>query len=313
MKLAKLICFETPKKRDELKLVEIEPIPKKIKNFPSTRYYGSKRKLLEWIFENIKNLDFKTVLDGFGGTGSVSLLFKAMNKSVAYHDAFTFCNHIGKTVLNDKLSVNKEVFENFVCETRPRCGVIYKNFRGLYYKDDENRWLDGFAKKVFSSDLTYGEKSLYMYSLYQACLKKRPFNIFHRTNLNLRLNKKIERTFGNFTTWERPFSELMIKSYQELEKSAWKGRGTVKVLKPSCITSIRNKYDLVYLDPPYINLIERYNRDDYWMRYHFLEGLSQYPEWNRLIDKKSYLKSIPPPKSLLGWNKKISLKLDSIN
>ncbi|MCH8041209.1 MAG: DNA adenine methylase [Nitrospinae bacterium] len=292
------------KKRQELKLVDIEPVPERIKNFPTTRYYGSKRKLLPWIFENIKMLNFNTVLDGFGGTGSVSLLFKAMNKDVTYHDAFSFSNHVGQTVLSDSLCISNETFAEFVNETIPRNGLIYKTFKGLYYKDEENRWLDGFATKVFSSRLTDQEISLYMYTLYQACLKKRPFNIFHRTNLNLRLNKNVKRKFGNLTTWEHPFTKLMIKSYEEISPSLWRSRGIIKILKPSSITSVRKGYDLVYLDPPYISLVVKNNRDGYWKRYHFLEGLSQYQEWHRLIDKKSYLKSMPTPKRFLDWSQK---------
>ena len=292
------------KKGAEFKLIDIEPIAEKIEKFPTTRFYGSKRKLLPWIYENIRTLKFNTVLDGFGGTGSVSLLFKAMNKDVTYHDAFSFSNHVAHTVLGDKVSILKEAFEEFVHDSKPRDGLISKTFKGLYYKDDENRWLDGFVTKLFSSDLTSRETSLYMYALYQACLKKRPFNIFHRANLNLRLNKKVERRFGNSTTWERPFTELMLQAYKELMSSLWKGRGNVKILKPTCVSRIRNGYDLVYLDPPYISQIQENNRDDYWRRYHFLEGLSIYHEWDKLIDRKTSLKSMPTPRQFLVWSRK---------
>lgn len=287
-----------------LKLVEIEPISEKLKKFPTTRFYGSKRKILPWIYDKIKTLQFNNVLDGFGGTGSVSLLFKAMNKDVTYHDAFSFSTHVAQTVLGDKVSISKEAFEEFVTESKPQDGLISETFEGLYFKNDENRWLDGFAMKLFSSSLTERELSLYMYALYQACMKKRPFNIFHRPNLNLRLNKEVERNFGNWTTWERPFAELMMQAYEELLTGLWKGRGSVKILKPTCVSRIQNGYDLVYLDPPYISLVEKNNHDDYWRRYHFLEGISKYHRWGTLIDKKTPLRSMPTPKSFLEWSRK---------
>lgn len=56
----------------------IQPVPELIAQFPSTRYYGSKRKLLSWLCRHLCTIRFDTVLDAFGGTGSVSLLFKAM-------------------------------------------------------------------------------------------------------------------------------------------------------------------------------------------------------------------------------------------
>lgn len=36
--------------------------------FPSTRYQGSKLKLVEWIWQSMKHLDFESALDAFGGT-----------------------------------------------------------------------------------------------------------------------------------------------------------------------------------------------------------------------------------------------------
>jgi hypothetical protein len=39
---------------------------------PSTRYQGSKAKLMPWIWESLKHLDFRTALDAFGGSGVFS-------------------------------------------------------------------------------------------------------------------------------------------------------------------------------------------------------------------------------------------------
>ncbi len=40
--------------------------------FPSTRYQGSKAKLVEWIWEQVQNLPFHTCLDAFGSRGGFS-------------------------------------------------------------------------------------------------------------------------------------------------------------------------------------------------------------------------------------------------
>ena len=50
--------------------------------FPSTRYQGSKNKILDWISHFTKDLNFNTVLDAFGGTGSVGYMFKKQGKQV---------------------------------------------------------------------------------------------------------------------------------------------------------------------------------------------------------------------------------------
>ena len=53
-----------------------------LKIVPTTRYQGSKRKILPWLYECLRNYEFHTVLDAFGGTGMVSYLFKRMGKRV---------------------------------------------------------------------------------------------------------------------------------------------------------------------------------------------------------------------------------------
>ena len=47
---------------------------------PSTRYQGSKRKILPWIGECLGRIEFDSALDAFGGTGAVSYLMKQMGR-----------------------------------------------------------------------------------------------------------------------------------------------------------------------------------------------------------------------------------------
>ena len=58
--------------------------------FPSTRYQGSKAKLVDWIWEQIADLDFTTCLDAFGGTGAVAYRLKQAGKRVTYNDLLRF-------------------------------------------------------------------------------------------------------------------------------------------------------------------------------------------------------------------------------
>ncbi|MCK5269770.1 MAG: DNA adenine methylase, partial [Sedimentisphaerales bacterium] len=58
--------------------------------FPSTRFQGSKLKIAEWIWNAIADLDFNTVLDAFGGTGSVGYVLKDKGKKVTYNDILKF-------------------------------------------------------------------------------------------------------------------------------------------------------------------------------------------------------------------------------
>jgi len=164
-----------------LMLRSIQPASSLISRFPSTRYYGSKRKLLPWIFENIKTLEFDSVLDGFGGTASVSLLFKAMNKDVTYADAFEFNRVVARAVLRNEISIPEREFVDFLDSVRAQDGLISREFEGIFYESSENSWLDGFLTQLFSSRQILECSDELFYALFQACLKKRPFNSFHRT------------------------------------------------------------------------------------------------------------------------------------
>ena len=253
----------------------------RLKSLPSTRYYGSKKRLLPWIYEILKDLPFHTVLDGFGGTASVSLLFKAMGKAVTFHDALQ-CNTIAaKALLADTLPfANSEEAQYFFDEIIPHHAFIAQTFSGKFYLDSENEWLDG-AVAAISAQPTGRKEALY-YCLFQACLQKRPFNLFHRANLNLRTCKSVNQSFGNQTTWDTPFPVLAKRAYLELEKAIWHSPVQSNILPSSDISELSSNYDLVYLDPPYIN--PKNTGDDYLRRYHFLEGLSQYVNWPSMID-----------------------------
>ncbi|MFA6155881.1 DNA adenine methylase [Mesorhizobium sp.] len=286
----------------------IQPVAASIAGFPSTRYYGSKRKLLPWIYSHLGPIRFESVLDAFGGTASVSLMFKAMRKSVTYHDGLRFNEDVGRAVLRDKPVLSRDAVENLLGKVEPRHGTIAEQFSNVFFKDDENAWLDGFFS-IFERDfLSAEDRSLLRYIIYQACLKKRPFNLFHRANIHLRNNTQVSRSFGNASTWERSFSHHAMQAYDELAKFCSPWSSSCSILPSGNAEDIAPGYDLVYIDPPYISKEERKNRDDYWRRYHFLEGLARYSEWEDLIDRKSDIRLFPPPSWLTDWSRARSFK-----
>lgn len=281
-----------------------------LSTIPKTRYYGSKRRLLDWIYQSTKDLPFNTVLDGFGGTASVSLLFKAMGKQVTFNDALLSNSIAAKALLSEKASFNFNEATNFIDSITPVEGFISKTFEGMYYTQKENNWLDGAAKKINKVDDGL-KRVTYLYCLFQACLMKRPFNLFHRANLNLRTNQNVKRSFGNYVTWETAFPVLMKARLNEILQFSSPSLQMVNVLSNGDIARLDPGYDLVYLDPPYLN--QGSNSDDYLKRYHFLEGLSDYDNWENKINAASTIKAINTNKFISDWQNKNTFKENLFN
>lgn len=273
--------------------------------YPSTRYSGSKRRFLEWwIWSNVKGIKFESVLDVFGGTGSVSLLFKKHGKKVYYNDLLRFNQIIGTALIENKDTVvtddDLKNALNFKGNNYP--DFIQKNFKGIFYLDRENVWLDK-AITNFSKVKNKYKQAILLSALFQACLAKRPFNLFHRSNLYIRTNK-VNRSFGNKTTWERPFEDLVKRYVREYNLAVFDNGRENKVVGGYDALNCPNEVNLVYLDPPYFSASSSQGTN-YLAFYHFLEGLANYKKWPENID---YLTSKTKHVEIYNWIKKSKIQ-----
>lgn len=267
--------------------------------FPSTRYQGSKRKFVNWIAENVLHLDFRTVLDVFGGTGVVSHMFKNAGKQVTYNDLLQFNWNIGLALIeNDGTRLSDEEI-NLILADQP--GIKYpdfiqKTFRGIYFTDEENRWLDHV---VYNIDILLDDKykqALARFALFQAAIIKRPYSLFHRANLYMR-TAKVQRSFGNKTTWDTPFEVHFRNFVEEANRAVFdNGQQNQAIQNDALNTPIG--LDLVYLDPPYLN--RKGQGVDYRDFYHFLEGITSYNDWENQIDFDSKHRRLFPRQN--QWN-----------
>ena len=273
-------------------------ISKEIENIPSTRYQGSKRKILPWIYDCIKDADFNTVLDAFGGSGMVSYLFKHMGKRVTYNDLFRFNYLIGQSIIENErvLLTDKDV--DFLLNSQPQPnGFIADTFRDIYFLDEENRWLDMVVSNIESLSALYSnaklryKKAIAYNALFQSCLAKRPYNLFHRKNLDMR-TRDVERSFGNKATWDRPFPAHFRYFVNEINNSVCSSKEKCKAICQDVFDIKTGHYDLVYLDPPYLKKGDSNESSNYLKCYHFLEGIANYGEWGDLIDNDSTNKRI---------------------
>jgi len=253
--------------------------------FPSTRYQGSKLKIIDWIWDNIRDLKFNTVLDAFGGTGCVSYMLKFHGKEITYNDILKFNWYIGLALIeNNSIQLEAKDLEFIL---KKHSGIkyssfIYDTFKDIYYTDYANKWLDVVVANIFKLDNIY-KKALAFYALFQSCIIKRPFNLFHRKNLYIRFSD-VKRNFGNKTTWDKSFNEHFTKFVNEGNKAIFNNGKQNKAINKD-IFKINKKYDLVYIDTPYIS--KEGVGVNYLDFYHFLEGMVNYSNWKEMIDYKS--------------------------
>jgi adenine-specific DNA-methyltransferase len=263
-----------------------------LSDFPSTRYQGSKRKIVPWLWTNFQELDFDSALDVFGGTGSVSYLLKKMGKEVTYNDYLQFNHLIGTALIeNDEINLTQDDINAALLPIPDAsCRFVSDVFQGVYFTDEENEWIDSVvahigALRAETPELLY-KKALLYYALFQSCLIKRPFNLFHRRNLYLRL-ANVERAFGNKSSWEQSFTQRFRAFCAEVNGAVFKCARPCRAMRYSALDIPQRSYDLVYVDPPYLAKRSHNETSDYRRCYHFLEGLCAYERWGSLIDYRS--------------------------
>lgn len=271
--------------------------------YPSTRYSGSKRRLLDWIWENTKDIDFRNVLDAFGGTASVSLLFKKNGKTVYYNDFLKFNQIIGKAIIENSETkiTDEEIDSTLTFKNKSENTFIQNHFSRMYFPKKENIWIDNAIQNISKISDDY-KRSILMASLFQACLAKRPFNLFHRKNLYIR-TAKVERTFGNKATWETPFPILVKKYALQYNEAIFSNNRKNKVIGGLHAFDINKKTDLVYLDPPYFSG-KSSQGTNYLGFYHFLEGLADYQNWGTRIDPLTKIMKVSDSEQMDAFSKK---------
>ncbi len=268
--------------------------------FPSTRFQGSKTKLTDKIWECVKDLDFQTSLDLFGGTGAVGYMFKTKGKQVYYNDYLTFNYLNGLALIENSKEILNSNDLDFILSKHGNIkypNFIEKTFPDIYFTNEENKWLDIISTNIGQFKNKY-KQALAYFALFQACIIKRPYNLFHRKNLYIRF-ADVERSFGNKTTWDKLFEEHFLNFVKEGNDAVFDNRHKNKAFYKD-VFDLNIKADLIYIDTPYIS--KKGTGVDYMDFYHFLEGISDYQNWYKLINFNSKHRKFKNKKSV--WSNK---------
>lgn len=225
-------------------------------NIDNRRYIGSKNKLLDWIFENIKkHTNGNSFLDIFSGTGIVSA------RATKYYR---------KIIMNDFLHSNEIIYNAFFKENSVNYEKL-KNIIELYNNIDSNEIEDNY----FS--INFGNKYFgYNDSKKIGYIRENIDNLVENNEINFEEKNaliasliysidKIANTVGHYEAYikkEVKDNKLELGIINKLNL-----KNEIEIYREDAnILATQIKADIVFIDPPY-------NSRQYSRFYHILENI----------------------------------------
>lgn len=239
--------------------LEIDEFVDQFSYFPGTRYMGSKNKIIHDIWDIIGKYEFNSFFDAFAGSNVVSYFLKTKGKRVITNDFMAISHITSKAIIeNSKIRLSDSDID-FLLNNDNSENYISKTFKGLYFSDLENSFLDRIRFNISLLDDEY-KQALSLASLVRACMKKRPRGIFTFVG---------HRYDDGRQDIRKSLKEHFIENIAAFNQAVFDNRMRCEAHN-SLTQTLAINADLVYFDPPYFTP----NSDnDYVRRYHFVEGL----------------------------------------
>lgn len=252
-----------------------QQIEEKVDAYPYLRYMGSKHKLIPWIYEIFKGLNFESALDGFSGSGVVSYLLKSMGKQVYSNDFLNFSYLICRGIIeNNEETLSSEEIESLIKQSPWSKNFISQTFKDIFYTHEELEFLDHISYNISQLE-SRNKRALAYASLFRACLKKQPRGVFT-------VSGDLEKYNDGRRDLKLTLQEHFTEQVQIYNKIVFDNENQNLSFNQDIFKFENNIYkpDLVYLDPPYV---PKSDDNCYVKRYHFLEGLSKYWEGEEIM------------------------------
>lgn len=279
-----VIVTVPPKQRFNLRLVP-SPLPPQALEYPSTRYMGSKNKLLAEIWAVASQFKFDTAIDLFSGSGVVGYMLKSYGKAVLSNDYMAMSGTFAKAMIeNNEIILPSEEAMALLEPSKPIDRFVETTFQGLYFTDDENQLIDVLRANIKAVKNPY-KRAIAMTALIRACLKKRPRGIF--TYVGQRYDDGRKDLLMSLR-------DQFLEAVNSVNGAVFDNGKQNKARHGDAMTLQPIDDGLVYIDPPYYS---PYSDNEYVRRYHFIEGLAR--DWQGVeiqehtITKK--FKSYPTP------------------
>ena len=242
------------------------PFPLRAASYPEFRYMGSKRRLLPWIYDILKTLDFDSAADPFLGSGCVAYLLKSMGKKVVGSDFLLFPTVLAKAAIeNSAEQIDTNTLNRLLSKRTKSPTFIQETFNGVFFDPDDLRFLDRTCGNLERLESAY-QKDLALAALIRSCLKKQPRGVF--------------TVSGDLSRYDDGRRDMRLSLEEHFQEQVSIFNGVVfdngresKIYHADVFDLPIDGIDLVYLDPPYV---PRSDDNCYVKRYHFLEGLACY-------------------------------------
>ncbi|MGH7540349.1 MAG: DNA adenine methylase [Gemmatimonadota bacterium] len=237
--------------------------PADFRTYPRLRFMGSKHRLLPWLESVLSELPFESAVDAFSGSGCVSYLLKTMGKRVHSNDFLAFARDLSlATVVNSTETLDEDDVGSLVEKTGGHDTFIERTFRGIFFTDEENRFLDRVCGRL--DTLSDEKAALARAALYRSCLKRQPRGVFTVAG---------ERYDDGRRDLRLTLPEHFLESVTIFNELVFDNGHSHRATCRDVFELGRTSTELAYLDPPYV---PRADDNCYIKRYHFLEGLATY-------------------------------------
>ena len=204
------------------------------------KYAGSKLKMLPHILDIIKDLEIKTVLDGFSGSTRVSQFFNQLGYQTTSNDISAYSEVLSQCfLLNTDTPAFYQPYIDQLNNLQPISGWFSKYYGGSDtdtkkpFRLKNTMKLDAIRPHIDTFDLSITQKSVLI------------------TSLLLALDK-VDSTLGHFASYLKDWS---IRSNKELWLEVPDlviNNGLNRVCRQDIFQLAQSdSWDLVYYDPPY--------------------------------------------------------------
>lgn len=262
----------------------LDTVPQQVDKYPSTRWMGSKSKLLPHLTEVVRRFEFDSAMDLFSGSGIVGYMFKSLGKRVVSNDYMSLAAMYSKAMIeNSSVRLSEEKARALLIPGKKVDSFVQETFEDLYFTAEENLLIDVLRSNIKKLSNQY-ERAIALSALVRACTKKRPRGIFTYVG---------QRYDDGRKDLQIPLEDHFLNAVKDINDAVF-DNGHVNASRRGDAMTIRKDADLVYMDPPYFSPL---SDNEYVRRYHFVEGLAC--DWEGLEiqqhTKTKKFKSYPTP------------------